>query len=840
MFFEDIKEYGDKVAIITETRKVSYIQLHDLINQLYSEIPNTRSLILIDASNEIEPLCAYIGAMQRGHAVILSSFASSANEQMVVERYQPQYIFKYTEDGWNFEATQYKQALLHQELALMLSTSGTTGSPKMVKLSYENLLSNASSIAEYLNIQVTDRAITTLPIHYSYGLSVVNSHFLSGATILLTDRSVTDKKFWSFLSREKATSFSGVPYTFELLKKTDFIHGRYSSLQKITQAGGKLHEEDIKFYKNLSDRFGWDFYIMYGQTEATARMAYLPPEDLDSNIGTIGRAIPGGEFELRDDENRLIKSINHPGELVYSGANVMMGYAYNADDLISEADEKRLYTGDLAIKNENGYFKIVGRKSRFAKIFGLRISFDEIESYLLKHGYKGLCFGDDSKIAIGIIGKADIEAIGFMLSSHYGLPAYLFHIIEIDEPPLLANGKTDYQWLLKNAPKISVRPGSGNVETQKIHAIYANTFKFKDVDGNQSFTSLGGDSLSYVDISTQLETVLGFLPDNWENKTIQELEAIELVGNTKSSMETNLVLRAIAIVSVVSHHSTLWAFGGAASFLMLLAGFNLARFSRKPLYDNKSKRDIFVSIYKLLIPYFLILMAYQIYKKDFDVESMLLLGNFVDRQRTFIEPFWFIQAFIQCNIVFILIFSIKITRACANAQEYMFAYLMLFFSLALKFGMPYFLSLDGQPSYYLWNVLFLFSFGWLMYVSHSILQRVLTSLAWLMLAMVVMNFQLTSTWLLCFYVLLMLWVPRLYIPNMIKPIIRAISSNSYYIYILHGIPVYFIVYRYTAVSNYWALFLGVISGVAVGEIVRNINVFSKFTRQTENKLVKNQ
>jgi long-chain acyl-CoA synthetase len=132
---------------------------------------------------------------------------------------------------------------LHDELALLFTTSGSTGSPKLVRISYENINSNAEAIAEYLSLSENERPITVLPMNYSYGLSIINSHLVKGATILLTARSIMEKEFWAFLKKEKATSFSGVPYTYEMLYKLRFFRMELPFLRTLTQAGGKLNED---------------------------------------------------------------------------------------------------------------------------------------------------------------------------------------------------------------------------------------------------------------------------------------------------------------------------------------------------------------------------------------------------------------------------------------------------------------------------------------------------------------------------------------------------------------------------------------------------------------------
>jgi acyl-CoA synthetase (AMP-forming)/AMP-acid ligase II len=267
-------------------------------------------------------------------------------------------IFNYSLVKLNFNI----QYSLHPDLALLLTTSGSTGSPKLVRISYQNLMCNSNSIVEYLKINEKERPITTLPMNYSYGLSIINSHLVAGSTILLTSKSIDEKEFWDFLKNERATSISGVPYTYEMLKRLKFLRMTFPYLNTLTQAGGKLNA-DLNFeFAKFCEQTNKRFFIMYGQTEATARMSYLPPEYTISKIGSMGIPIPGGQFILTDEKGKELEGDNVVGELVYKGRNVSMGYAITCEDL-AKGDENNgiLKTGDLAKRDKDNFYYIVGR-----------------------------------------------------------------------------------------------------------------------------------------------------------------------------------------------------------------------------------------------------------------------------------------------------------------------------------------------------------------------------------------------------------------------------------------------------------------------------------------------
>jgi len=327
----------------------------------------------------------------------------------------------------------------------LLTTSGSTGSPKLVRLSLENIESNATSIAEYLSISSDDRPVTVLPMNYSFGLSIINSHLIKGATMLLTGRSLMEKEFWTFLKKEKATTMSGVPYTYEILKRLRFFRMDLPSLTTMTQAGGKLHIELNREFTEYCHANNKRFFVMYGQTEATARMSYLQHEYGLTKLGSIGFAIPGGEFELIDENGVVVHESNTVGELVYRGKNVSLGYAECGEDLC-KGDENFgiLKTGDLAKRDSDNFYFIVGRKKRFIKIFGNRVNLDETERLLKNFIIDCACTGSDDKMVIYITETNREMDVKQYLSSKTGINHSAFIVRQIDAIPKNSSGKTIY------------------------------------------------------------------------------------------------------------------------------------------------------------------------------------------------------------------------------------------------------------------------------------------------------------------------------------------------------------------------------------------------------------
>ncbi len=438
-----------------------------------------------------------------------------------------------------------------------------------------NLQANAQSIAAYLRIDENQRAISNLPLHYCYGLSVVNSHLLAGGSIILTDESVTQNSFWELFRQEQACSFAGVPYTYEILDRRGFETMDLPSLQYFTQAGGRLSSQLVEKFARYALKTQRRFYVMYGQTEATARIAYVPPEKLLDNSHCIGRVISRGEIRLLDGENE-IHGVDKAAELVYHGPNVMMGYAEKRCDLAGVAGSDVLRTGDIACRNKEGLYYIVGRNNRFLKLFGWRLNLDEVENWLSSIGHAVLCGGNDRLLVIMTVAPGESEYIKGITLSRYKLSASSVLVIERAEFPRLASGKADYQTLkgIADDKTEKQQPAAGsswwtnicglpsscqNKFSQSVKDCFKEILDVSEAADIDSFQSLSGDSLSYVNVSIELEKRLGYLPGSWETMSIAELESLARqtqrpAGREESMWNSLNYFRCIAILLIVAAH----------------------------------------------------------------------------------------------------------------------------------------------------------------------------------------------------------------------------------------------------------------------------------------------
>jgi len=463
----DLSKFSDKIALVDENgNQVTYSQLNSMAQALASFI-GRRCLVFALCRNEIGSVAGYVAFVNNGIVPVqINSHLETGLMDNLLATYKPSYIwapkeqvelFPQAKEVWSAydyclletgTETEYK---LNEELALLITTSGSTGSPKLVRQSVTNLLDNATSIAEYLKLDDTERPISTLPMNYVYGLSIINSHLLVGATLLLTDKGLMQKEFWDFFKKAEATSFGGVPYTYEMLDKLRFYRMKLPSLRTMTQAGGKITPELHEKFAAYAAENGKNFVVMYGAAEATSRMGYLPPEKAVEKKGSMGIPIPGGKFILVDAEGKEIKTPHTTGELVYEGKNVTLGYAECGEDLI-KGDERhgRLETGDMAQFDEDGYYYIVGRKKRFLKIYGNRVNLDEIDR-LIKGEYEieVASAGVDDHLYIFVTDAKMADPVREFVIGKTKLNQAAFKTIVIDEIPKNDSGKTLYKELTK-------------------------------------------------------------------------------------------------------------------------------------------------------------------------------------------------------------------------------------------------------------------------------------------------------------------------------------------------------------------------------------------------------
>lgn len=465
--FKSFKKYNKNIAIINkEYSNLTYKQVLTEADKIKKRIKK-RSLILIVSENSIGSLIAYIFCIINNHVgIIIDLKTTKQNILKIFKDYQPNYIFISKKNNSLFKKvcsekyTFFDQSLMknkltqekkiNKSLSLLLSTSGSMGSVKFVKLSRSNLKYNTDSIINYLKINKKDSAITNLPISYSYMLSIINTHFEVGGSIVISKYSLVEKEFWETLKNSKVTSFNGVPYTYEMLSRIDLKNIKIDTLKYLTHAGGKLEKDKLKEIIKFCKKNNLKFFSMYGQTEASPRISYLKPEFSEKKIGSIGKGIPGNKIYIMDNSGKKILKPFVEGEIICEGKNVFMGYSKNYNDLKNANEENyKLKTGDLGFFDKDGFFYITSRINKLAKIFGYRIDIGALENLMSQKGYKVACLSDNKKIFIFIEKKYNKTDLINAISKITNLNIGSFELIKLKYLPRTSNNKISYNELKK-------------------------------------------------------------------------------------------------------------------------------------------------------------------------------------------------------------------------------------------------------------------------------------------------------------------------------------------------------------------------------------------------------
>ncbi|MDN5896318.1 MAG: AMP-binding protein, partial [Nocardioides sp.] len=694
---------------------------------------------------------------------------------------------------------------LHPELSLLLSTSGSTGSPKLVRLSRANVAANAASIAEYLALTPDDCGVTSLPLHYCYGLSILHSHLAVGASVVVTDLSVVDSCFWDLAGRAGVTGVAGVPHTFDLLDHSGFSDRDLPRLRYVTQAGGRLDPARVSTYHELGRQAGWDFYVMYGQTEATARMAYLPPDLAEEYPQAIGRAVPGGRFHLEPVEG----AGPEVGELVYTGPNVMMGYAHDPRDLAMEPMPPVLHTGDLARELPDGLFEVVGRRSRFVKVFGLRINLDEVERHLATQGIESRAVGVDGHVDVFVTRRRKLHRAVELAAQLCGVPTWVVRTHLVRQFPVTGSGKPDWATLVDLAQSHPARASArAGTDAEDLRRLYARVLGRADVTCESSFVGLGADSLSYVEMAVQLGSLIDPLPVDWHQRTISSLAA-KTGGRRRRGMplETNVVLRAVAIVLVVGSHTELFDLTGGAHLLLALAGFNLARFHLGHGPGDQTWRRIGWAVAAIAIPSALWIGAVAVLTGDYDLSTVTFLNwqlgseHWDDRWR-----FWFLEALVWSLAAVAVLFAARPVRALEKRHPFAVAAGVLTLGLVLRLA-EVGITADGISRYTPTAVFWCFALGWLMARSETRVQQIAVSLV------IVLSFQNffgepDRERLIVAGLLIALWVPMVRVPRLVARVAGVLATASLAIYLTH-----WQIYPHLEVNH---SFLAVVASVALG------------------------
>ena len=785
----DLRRHGSAPVLVTDGHRLSYDELADRVDERAAQLGPTRRLVMLGCRNDVETVVTYLAAQQGRHPVLLTDGdVEHPRFGELTNRYEPDVVAAGDTVEERCVGTRHR---LHEDLALLMSTSGTTGSPKLVRLSRENLRANADSIATYLSITPDDRAATTLPLHYCYGLSVLNSHLLVGASLLVTERSVVDDEFWDDFRASRATSFAGVPHTFDLLDAAGFATQHLPSLRYVTQAGGRLAPEKVRRYAALGRQRGFDLVVMYGQTEATARMAYLPAHLAEARPEAIGIPVPGGSLRI---DTGSVDARDCVGELVYTGPNVMLGYASGPQDLAAGRVVHELRTGDLARQHEDGIFELVGRNSRLAKVFGLRIDLDRVERIAEERGVQARAVEHDGKLVLFVTRHLDLASLDSVAVLCGVPPAGLTRLV-VSSFPKTSSGKPDYASLHRHAAVVERSARQGTVlaapEAANVRDLLAELLGRPDATVEDSFVDLRGDSLSYIEVSVRLGELVGPLPSDWPERSCSELTRAPAQrppsrpGRWRSGhVETSVALRAAAIFLIVATHANLITVMGGAHLMLGLVGFNLARFQLSGRHRGDRARDLVRAAGQVAVPAGIWILGVGFVTGMYRPATALMLNNLVGSRVWDVQwQFWFLEAAVWSQVLVAGLVLLPWVDTWERRRPYAFAVGVLAVTVTLRYVL---VGVVAGPTerYGLPAVLWCIALGWLVARSTTTSTRLATSV---LAAGATYGFfdDVVREGLVVAGLLLLTWLQRVAAPHLLRVLATKLAASSLFVYLTH-------------------------------------------------------
>jgi acyl-CoA synthetase (AMP-forming)/AMP-acid ligase II len=773
------------VALVEGDRSLSYRDLRRAVDERVDDLAlPVRRVVVLSGPASIEWTVTYLALLQGGQVPLLAG----EHADRLAAAWAPAATIAVAADGTRgraaLEVVRAPQdppaADLHPDLALLLSTSGSTGSPKLVRLSHRNLEANADAIVEALGLTDADCGITALPLHYCYGLSVLHSHLAAGARMVTITASVVDPCFADAVQRNGVTSIAGVPHSFDLLDAGGADRLLGGSVRLLTQAGGAMAPEARQRWHRRAAAAGAELVVMYGQTEATARMAYLPPALAEACPRAIGIAIPGGELRIDPVADRS----DDVGELVYRGPNVMMGYATEPGDLAAGATLHELRTGDLGRYDaEHGVFEVVGRASRFIKPFGLRIDLDVLEAQL--GGVLGtvVATGDDERLVVAAPGE-DPAIVVALARDACGLPEHRITVVS-DPIPRTASGKVDHGAIVQAAVAQDEARRSDAGSRCAVSTVLAGILGRPALAPTDTFVSAGGDSLSYIEASMRIEQLIGALPEDWQHRPVGELDQLGSQPG-RPRVDTTVVLRAAGICAVVATHMHLWFFPGGAHLLLAVVGYNLSRFQLSLATTGERLRAGARTIGRVAVPTVAWVAAMMALGRGYSWQTLTLTNNYLGSRghEQGRWHFWFIEAFVQLCAIVLLLLAVPAARRADRRWPYAFPAALLAATVALReisFG-----ELDDPLNlrFRTHGVAWFLVLGWLVHRSRTTAQRIATSVLCLVTIPGFFGQAPREAFITC-GLLLLIWARSIPLPRRAISLASALAAASMWVLITH-------------------------------------------------------
>ncbi len=678
-------------------------------------------------------------------------------------------------------------------VALISFTSGTEGAPKGVVLTHRNLADVVTRLNALMQIDDSICEYIGVPVYHSFGFGRCRAVATAGGKFFIPDNGFNPSEIGVMLRNGEINAISAVPSLWRLLLANQDVIGSYGKRVRWIEIGSQyMSRQEKEALKSLFPKAR--IVQHYGLTEASRTTLLEIHEAEGEALESVGKAFGSVDVKLTEE-----------GRIAICGEHVAQGYLIDGKETPLKDNEGWFLTRDLG-SLEDDYLFYRGRADDVINCGGIKVHPEALEAKIYAStGYSSglavcrkqdLMRGEGFLVAVTKDLEVDQQKLRetvVQATQELGVnAANAVTIIKVDSLPKTATGKIQRKqladWYNSEFPQEDrlVDTTDSLLENDSpIHAIFCRTLKIYQIQPQDTFISLGGDSLSYVQLGMELERYLGHLPRSWEQMPLSELEKLVPQKRFSTTIEMNILLRALAISAVVLNHSGFHFIEGGAILLLLIAGLNFSRFQGCTLIQGQLK-SILPLFKHILAPYFIVAIAYQIWKQRFDPMVVFLLGNFQSTQQQIennIFFVWFIANLVQTIILFSLPFNFQAVRNFAKASPWRFGVVTLGIGAATHIVGPVVwdsrYAADQVPHMLFW----LFALGWCIHFAKSRTEKIGTTALILVTVPTFLGFKDLGGWWALIGSVLLLWLPYVSIPSIIKSPIQMISAASYYIYL---------------------------------------------------------
>lgn len=753
-----------------------------LIEENFNKIAKRVGIVAANHSGYVEAL---FGCMEAGEVVVPLRGADDRDRIQAANVHQ---ILTPREGGdWMSRSFHPR---ISDDVALISFTSGTEGTPKGVLLTHRNLANVITRLNSLMQVDDSIREYVGIPVYHSFGFGRCRAVAAAGGQFFIPSNGFNPAEIGTMLKAGEINAISAVPSLWRVLLANQDLIGQAGRRVRWIEIGSQYMSRSEK--EDLKQLFPEARIVQhYGLTEASRSTLLEIHETEGEALESVGRALDGVALKLSPE-----------GQIAIRGEHVAPSYLIDGRKVPIQDEQGWLLTKDLG-RLEEGYLYYEGRADDIINCGGIKVHPEALETKIYARiGHtQGLAIcrkpdrvrGEGFLVAVTkdvALSPVQLREAVLQATQEFGVNAgNAIAVVEVESLPKTATGKIQRKRLSEQFADLETPTAQDrSLEGTPIQIAFCRSLNRSRVNPDDTFISLGGDSLSYVQLAMELERHLGYLPKTWEQLAIADLEKLVPQRQAYRSIETSVFLRALAIFGVVSSHSNLLPMlPGGAMLLLLVSGTNLARFQSQALFQGRFLQPIVSLLKNLLVPYLVIAIAYQLWKGQPDFSVLFMVSNFVDPLVSSIFPVWFLNVLVQLIIGVTILFAVRPIREFASVAPWKFGLLLMAAGVVSNRLMP--LVWDTShlfhrlPHMMLW----VFMLGWMIQFASDRMRRIVTAVLLTAIVPSLGGIGDSRTWWLILGGNLLIWLPYLSVPHWVKSPLQVLSAAAYYIYLTHMI-----------------------------------------------------